>query len=67
MGKNPSTSGAFSFDNVYTQNYVQIINMDNHWKAVENFRFKASKDSPLHGKSTTNQMASLRLMAIIKV
>lgn len=66
MGRKPSVSGAFSFDRVYEDNHVQFAAPNDKWKAVENFRFKASKDSPLHGKSTTNQMASLRLLAIIK-
>ena len=68
MGRSPSASGAFLFDGIYRDNSLQTANGTfDGWKAVENFRFKASKDSPLHGKSTTNQMASLRLMAIIKV
>ncbi len=66
MGRSPSVSGAFSFDRVYTDNHILFETSPDKWKAVENFRFKASKDSPLHGKSTTNQMASLRLLAIIK-
>ena len=66
MGRTPSVGGAFAFDRVYEDNHVQYAAPNDKWKAVENFRFKASKDSPLHGKSRTTQMASLRLIAIVK-
>ena len=33
---------------------------------MRHFSFKASSSNALHGKSATNQMASLRLIAIIK-
>lgn len=65
-GRSPSASGAFSFDREYTTTYIEITNTEK-WKAVENFRFNASSANALCGKSQTNQMASLRCLAIIKV
>ena len=65
MGRSPSVSGAFSFDRVYTDNHILFETNPDKWKAVENFRFKASKANSLY-KGSTLQNSALRLLAIIK-
>lgn len=61
---NPSCSGAMypsgSINHPWTGMQLSQDNTQDY------INFQASRSSPLFGKSTTNQMASLRLLAIIK-
>ena len=67
MGREPSVSGAFSFENVVKSASVLTESyLPEGWKCVNKFRLKASATNAVYKEVSTIQTNALRLLATVK-